>query len=95
MTLRLDDSGAFVRVPGDDVVLSKLRPDIKAAVWRGMRRLDPERAAAWSTLSQNENYLTILDHFGGSLVLTRAEFERYKAAGRNTNQQQQKELRTC
>ena len=85
----------FQWAQGDYVNLAQLDPEIKALIKRGMWLLDPERAAAWSTLSQNDVFAAVMDQFGGSLVLTRTEARRYMEAGKKSRNNNSKELGTC
>lgn len=80
MAVRFID-GDFVKLPGRDVLLADLKLEIKAQVWRGMQRVDPNRAAGLKALPDNPAIARIRARIPMSPVITEQEYEQYLKAG--------------
>ncbi len=73
--------GEFVKVPGMDVFLAKLRADIKRQLWTGIQRKDPARAAMMVEQKNDPVNQALESIFGCQAVLTTPEFNYYMRAG--------------
>ncbi len=74
-------NGGFVKYPGIDIVLGNLKPDVKAQVWRGMKKTDPAKSDALRALSSNASIQSLQKRLAVSPVITEAEFKQYLRSG--------------
>ena len=75
-------NGEWVKLPGTDVVLGDLKPEVKAQVWRGMQKMDPDKAEGLKALPSNPLVQTLQQTMQLSPVITEVEFNQYLQAGR-------------
>ena len=83
-------NGEWVHVPGHDIMIEQLKPNVKAWLWKGMKLVDPARAAALSEYVQSDDYKKMKALFGTELTLTQPEFNQFIAAAQAAEKNQEK-----
>jgi hypothetical protein len=73
----INQDGEWVHVPGEDVMIEQLKPNVKAWLWKGMNLVDPQRSAALAEYINGDDYKNMKRLFGTELTLTQPEFNHY------------------